>query len=189
MPRAKSPKPTKVYKLKVTMLETNPPVWRCLLVPSSLDLGKLHATLQKAFGWTNSHLHQFEIRDRLIGDLRMNEEDGPEVEDERRIHLDQLVGVGQTLMYLYDFGDCWHHEILVVEEQKPDKRLSLPLCIDGARACPPEDCGGTGGYENLLEILADPDHEEHDERVTWVGGFFDPEGFDANAVNRELWRG
>ncbi len=185
MPRARS-KPTKVFHLKVILQDTNPPIWRDLLVPSNIALGKLHTVLQAAFGWTNSHLHQFEIRDRLIGDIRMNEEDGPDVEDERRIHLDQLVGVGQRLLYLYDFGDSWHHQILVAEALEPDRRQTLPLCIGGARACPPEDCGGTGGYERLLEILTDPKHEEHDETLTWVGGYWDAEGLDANRTNRAL---
>ena len=89
-------------------------------------------------------------------------------------------------MYRYDYGDDWEHVVEVEDVTGPDRRLTYPLCVGGARACPPEDCGGAGGYENLLGVLASPEHGEHDEMLTWVGGDFDPAGFDANAVNRLL---
>jgi hypothetical protein len=89
-------------------------------------------------------------------------------------------------MYEYDFGDDWVHEVEVDERLGSDARLSYPLCIGGSRACPPEDCGGPSGYEELLAGLADPRDPQHEELLTWVGGHFDREGFDVNRTNRAL---
>src|SRR6266849_2543272 len=186
MPRRVPTAPISIFQLKVSLEDTRPLIWRRILVPSNFTLDKLHAVLQEAMGWTNSHLHQFTLHDRRIGDPRVDEDAGPQLEDERKVHLVHLLGEGQRFVYEYDFGDGWTHELLVEKVLAPDERLQYPLCIAGARACPPEDVGGVGGYENFLEAMRDPEHEEHDQIVTWVGGVFDPEGFDVNAVNRNL---
>lgn len=186
MPRRVKKAPTSIFQIKVTLVEIEPPVWRRLLVPADVTLARLHSVINQAIGWWNSHLHQFLLRDRVFGDPRMDDSGELEFEDERRFKLNQLVGAGQTIMYEYDFGDGWTHEVLVEKVHEVDDRLSYPLCIAGARACPPEDCGGPPGYENLLEQLADPAHEEHNSSLTWVGGHFDPEGFDVNRTNRAL---
>jgi hypothetical protein len=155
-----------------------------LLVPADITLAKLHGVLQDAMGWTNSHLHCFEIEGRCIGMVGV-EEDHPELEDERRVRLASVLPKkGAKLVYRYDYGDDWEHVVEVDDVTGHDRRLAYPLCIGGARACPPEDCGGAGGYENLLSVLASPEHDEHDEMLTWIGGHFDPDGFDANSVNR-----
>jgi len=181
MPRTKA---HQIYRLKVTLAEIQPPVWRRLLVPAEMTLAKLHHVLQDAMGWTNSHLHCFEVDGRRIGMVGV-EEDHPELEDERRVRLASVLPKkGAKLVYRYDYGDDWEHVVEVEDVPAPDRRLSYPLCTGGGRACPLEDCGGAGGYENLLTVLASPEHEEHDEMLTWVGGHFDPEGFDANTVNR-----
>lgn len=186
MPRKPRSSPTRIYQLKVALQGVEPPVWRRVLVPSDIKLGKLHFVLQDVMGWTNSHLHQFLLRDRAFGDPSHDEDDELGFEDERKVKLDHLVVVGQSLTYEYDFGDGWTHELLVEKAVEPDHRFFYPVCVGGARACPPEDCGGVGGYEDLLRVLSDPEDEEHDNMLTWVGGFFDPEGFDVNAVNRKL---
>jgi len=181
MARAKA---DQILQLKVTLAEVEPPVWRRLLVPADMTLTKLHDALQAAMGWTNSHLHCFEIAGRRIGMVGI-EEDSPELEDERRVRVASVLPKkGAKLLYRYDYGDDWEHVIEVEDVNGPDRRRSYPLCIAGARACPPEDCGGPGGYEDLLGVLASPEHDEHDEMLTWVGGHFDPDSFDANAVNR-----
>ena len=187
MPRRSRTSPRAIYQLKVTLEYLKPPVWRRLLVPSDIPLHKLHAALQEAMGWTDSHLHQFSLRDRRIGDISLDDMAGEEaLEDERKARLQELVGPGQSLRYEYDFGDGWLHTVRVEKELKPDPRYTYPLCIDGARACPPEDCGGPMGYENLLAALKDPKHPDHAHLVTWIGGPFDPEGFDLNHVNAAL---
>ena len=181
MPPTKS---KRIYRLKVTLTGIEPPTWRRLLVPADFTLERLHRVLQDAMGWTNSHLHCFEVEDRCIG-MAGVEEDHPELEDERRVRIaGVLPKKGSKLVYRYDYGDDWEHLILVEAVADPDHRHSYPLCIGGARACPPEDCGGAGGYEELLRVLAAPQDEEHDQMLTWLGGYFDPESFDPNAVNR-----
>ncbi|MHB8878879.1 MAG: plasmid pRiA4b ORF-3 family protein, partial [Myxococcaceae bacterium] len=186
VPRRTRKAPTSIFQLKVTLQGVQPAVWRRLLVPADIALARLRMAINEAMGWWNAHLHQFRLRDRTFGDPSVDDTGDLEFEDERRAKLNQLVGAGQALVYEYDFGDGWDHEVLVEEAPDVDERLSYPVCIGGARACPPEDCGGTGGYENLLAQLADPSHEEHDSSLTWVGGHFDPEGFDVNRTNRAL---
>jgi hypothetical protein len=175
-----------ILQLKVTLVEVEPRVWRRLLVPAGITLAKLHAALQDAMGWTNSHLHSFEVAGRRIGMVGV-EEDSPELEDERRVKVSSVLPKkGATLVYRYDYGDDWEHLVEVEEVTSPDRRHSYPLCIAGARACPPEDCGGPFSYGEFIKALADPRHEEHDQNLTWVGGHFDPDSFDVNAVNRLL---
>ena len=175
-----------ILRLKVTLVEVDPAVWRRLLVPAGGTLAKLHRTLQDAMGWTNSHLHCFEVAGRRIGRVGV-EEDSPELEDERRVKVwSVLPEKGAMLVYRYDYGDDWEHLVEVEEVTSPDRRHSYALCIAGARACPPEDCGGPFSYGEFLKALGNPEHEEHDQIVTWVGGHFDPESFDVNAVNRLL---
>jgi hypothetical protein len=108
------------------------------------------------------------------------------MEDERKVRLQSLVSPGQSLIYEYDFGDGWQHAVLVEKQLEPDPRFSYPLCTGGARACPPEDCGGPLGYADFLMALKDPTHPEHDDTVTWTGGGFDPKGFSLNSVNMAL---
>ncbi|HEX8706344.1 MAG TPA: plasmid pRiA4b ORF-3 family protein [Myxococcaceae bacterium] len=187
MPRRPSPAPQSIFQLKVTLEGVKPPVWRRLLVPSDIALHKLHAALQQAMGWTNSHLHQFSLRDRRFGPISGDEVmPDLDMEDERKVRLQELVGPGQALLYEYDFGDGWLHSVLVEQRLEPDPRLPYPLCIGGARACPPEDCGGPPGYAHLLRVLNDCSHPEHDDTLTWVGGVFDPKGFNLNSVNTAL---
>lgn len=175
-----------VLQLKVTLDGVSPPVWRRLLVPNTITLGNLHDVLQEAMGWTNSHLHCFEVGDRRIGMVGV-EEDAKDLEDERRIRLATLLQrKGDELVYRYDYGDDWEHRVVLEAALPFDRRFAYPLCTGGARACPPEDSGGPGGYEELLCTLASPKAPGHDDAVTWVGGYFDSESFDANAVNEAL---
>lgn len=166
-------------ELTVTLRDTEPPVWRRLVVPTSLSLWQLHAVLQTAMGWEDYHLHLFEIAGVTYGDV----EDFPgELGDELTFTVGNAVDAADHWRYEYDFGDSWDHDIRVGE------RLSSAAlrCVDGARACPPEDCGGTPGYEHLLHVLADPSHAEHAELLEWVGGEFDADAFDVAEVNALL---
>lgn len=186
--------------LRITLRWVRPEIWRLIRVPHDVRLDRLHHVLQTAFGWTNSHLHQFIVGEprkrpeRYIGDVQGARESGfaddlPPTDDERKCTLDQLlVKPGDRLDYEYDFGDGWHHEIALVAVTPQAMRLSSALCLDGARAGPPEDCGGPPGYENFVAAVADPKHPEHDDLLDWIGGEFDPEAFDRAKTNRALTR-
>ena len=168
-----------VFQLKVTLNDTKPPVWRRVLVDGSSTLDHLHEVIQAAFGWWNSHLHEFEVGRTRYGVPDPDEDWGQPAQDERRTRLNAIAGEGSAFRYTYDFGDNWDHRI-VIETVKPAAAgVKVPACVDGRRACPPEDCGGTWGYRELLEILTDPTHPEHDERREWIGRPLDPEAFDA----------
>src|SRR6266404_1175555 len=177
------------YQLKVSLLEIEPEIWRQLCVPGGVSLDRLHKLFQVAMGWTNSHLHQFRVGEIRYGvsDPDFDQED---VRDERNVRLCEVAPTtNDSFVYEYDLGDHWEHrvvveKILMLEESPAD----IPVCLAGARACPPEDCGGVPGYETFLEALRDPTHEEHQAMVTWVGGSFDPEAFDRNKVNKRLRR-
>ncbi|MBN1305664.1 MAG: plasmid pRiA4b ORF-3 family protein [Anaerolineales bacterium] len=182
MPSTKS-----IYQLKVTLKGSKPPIWRRLLVPENISLYELHAIIQIAMGWTNSHLHMFRIGEEIYGDPADDEYGDFGTKDETRSRLKKIANAEKiTFRYEYDFGDSWDHTILVEKIIPAEKSTQYPVCIAGKRACPPEDVGGLWGYENFLQAIANPDHEEHDEYIEWVGGDFDPEAFDLDEVNEVL---
>jgi len=160
-----------------------PPVWRRLLVPGTMTLGDLHAALQTAMGWNDCHLHAFEIGGEQFGNRRAVDD----VADENRRTLNGLLKAGVVrFVYTYDFGDDWEHAI-AFEKRRPTVAAGPgPLCIAGERACPPEDCGGIWGYEELLTILADPDRPEYKERIAWLGAAFNPDEFNLERINAAL---
>ena len=178
-----------VLQLKVTLLDTKPPIWRRVLVDGGSTLDHLHEVIQAAFGWWNCHLHEFEVRRNRYGTPDPDEDWGEPPRDERATRLDAIASEGSSFRYTYDFGDGWEHRVLVEKVLPSTDDLAVPACIDGRRACPPEDCGGTWGYRELLEILADPSHPEHDERREWLGREFDPEVFDAREFEDNLHNG
>jgi Plasmid pRiA4b ORF-3-like protein len=170
----------------ITLDEVMPRVWRRLLVPGSIRLAKLNDVFQVAMGWTNSHLHRFTIGDESFAMLL---DDYPEDEaDEKEVSVLQAIAEHRRFSYEYDFGDSWGHEVVVEELTRLPHGLKHAVCLDGQNACPPEDCGGVGGYAALLEALADPTHVDHNELMDWVGGTFDPALFGLAAVNAELQR-
>jgi hypothetical protein len=176
-----------VFQLKITLEGTSPPIWRRVHVPATLRLDGLHRVVQAAMGWTNSHIHEFRFRDRTFSDPTFDPDGGLEIDDEHDVSLDSLVTRrGQKLLYRYDFGDNWRHEILIEKALERDERVTYPVCVGGERACPPEDVGGVGEYSRILEALANAEHADHDETLTWIGGAFDPESFDVDRANRGL---
>jgi hypothetical protein len=184
MPPKKKPDEKRVYQLKVTLRDIRPPIWRRIQVTSDTNLQRLHQILQTVMGWYGGHLHEF----NFFGDTYSDPEgmEG-EVLDERKVTLGQLItGEKEKFHYLYDFGDSWEHEILVEKILPIEKGTRYPVCLAGKRACPPEDCGGAPGYENLLEALKDPSHPEHEEMFEWLPGDFDSEKFDIKSINVEL---
>ncbi len=173
-----------LYELRVELKEIEPRIWRVLQVPSRTSLLRLHRILQRAMGWTNSHLHLFEVDGKLYGEASM--EWDFEVLDSWKMTMEKIFTEGRTsFLYEYDLGDSWRHEITLLGTVEGEEK---PGCTAGARACPPEDCGGTMGYYEMLVVLSDPDHEDHDAMLEWLGGKFDPNAFDVAAVDRALKR-
>ena len=193
---AKPPAPRAVA-LRIELLEVTPLVWRRVLVPDNWALAALHHYLQWVIGWTDSHAHEFEVGVGLVApDWWIQEagadEDTSRYRDERQVSLAAVVaelGVRGQFQYCYDMGDGWEHRI-IIESALPAKvgEPALPLCVAGENACPPEDVGGPHGYARFLEILADRQHEEYTDTARWIGGVFDPKGFDLNRINRD-WKG
>jgi len=138
-------------------------------------------------GWDNYHLHQFEIGDVRYGRPTPDDFD-LEMEDETKVLLSEIIpkdGKRFQFIYEYDFGDGWRHEVLFEGNAPPEKRRKYPFCVEGERACPPEDVGGPWGYAEYVEAMADPNHEQHDEFMEWSGPF-DPEAFDPKKATREM---
>lgn len=180
-------KKSKVYQLKIALEGARPPIWRRVLVESSRSLSDLHWIIQITMGWDNSHLHHFMHNGEFYSEPSPFDDDFMENEDSSQYRISQLLKQEKDwIRYEYDFGDGWLHKITLEKVLMMDDSQSLPQCIKGKRACPPEDSGGIWGYEYLLEVLADKDHEEYQERLEWLGGEFDPEALDLDAVNQEL---
>ncbi len=177
-----------IRQLKVTIKHIEPLIWRRLQVPADIKLAALHDVLQTAFGWTDSHLHQFVIGDVFYGLPDPDFSDwGRRVNDERRARLHKVTRRGvKRFLYEYDFGDGWEHQVILEKVHAPEEEVAYPRCVAGARACPPEDCGGPWGYQEFLEAILDPDHPDHDEMSEWLDEDFDSEAFDLEAVNARL---
>ena len=178
-----------IYELEVTLREIKPPIWRRFQVPGSLTLAQLHDALQIIMGWTDSHLHRFIINGQEFGrpDYEERFEDDTPLRDERRVRLARLFPmVPAAFLYEYDYGDGWQHVIVVESFLSASPGVHYPLCVEGERACPPEDVGGAYGYEELLAVLADPEHEEYDAMRMWAGENYNPEAFDVEAINQRL---
>jgi hypothetical protein len=179
------PRTTPIYQLKVTLKDTKPPIWRRLLVPADVTMRRLHDILQIVVGWQGSHLYMFEVGREYIGEP--DPEEWREVRPAKTTKLGQAApAAGAKLVYEYDFGDSWRHDILVEKVLPAQSGANYPLCIAGRRASPPEDCGGAWAYAELLEVIANPAHEEFVSTMTWLGGEFDPEVFDVAETNTVL---
>ena len=173
----------KILQIKITLKGSKPPIWRRIQVSRGTLLPDLHEIIQTVMGWTDSHLHQFE--DGKTSYTMPTEDDWtPGIDYSNLVIGKFLKKRGDTLVYEYDFGDGWEHILKL--ENVLDGGMETPVCLAGKRACPPEDCGGIWGYSNLLEILANPDHEEYESSLEWVGDNFDPDYFDIVEINEFL---
>jgi hypothetical protein len=172
-----------IYQFKISLDDITPTIWRRIQVPESYSFWDLHVAIQDAMGWQDCHLHQFIMPDPTLGgQVCIGIPD-----DERGGDIPVLPGwempiahyfslQNKKASYEYDFGDGWCHTVLL-ETIMLKEPITYPVCLAGKRACPPEDCGGTGGYENLIEIMKNPQHEEYESVVEWLGKRFDPEAF------------
>jgi len=195
---AKTKTQSYVYELRMTLREIHPPVWRLVRVPRTLRLCCLHDVLQAAMGWTDSHLHQFEKDGKYWGVPEHYEDDDIDVLDERRTQIGAILKApGDSVLYVYDLGDNWRHDVVLEKILPASGTMVRPVCLSGERHCPPEDVGGTSGYEEFLEVIFNPRHEEYEHSVRWAGGpsaltqsaqRFQPEEFEVKAVNAILSR-
>ncbi len=192
--RSKTPAPAVPrYQIKITLTGSGPSIWRRLVVRKDLPLDLLSDVIQIAMGWEGCHLHQF-----ITGTTRATRvfygvadpDFGPvdeDILDERDYTLAQLAPAAKRkFRYEYDFGDGWEHEVVVEKTLPPDPAFKYSVCLAGENACPPEDCGGIGGFYRLLEALADPEDPEHEEMQGWVEADWNPAAFDCERVNAGL---
>lgn len=181
-------KPSTVHRLKITLRGIRPPIWRRIEVASNTGLHELAAVLEAAMGWGGGHLHSFETGD-VIYQMPSEFDDFGRYRtvDERKAELAKVLPtVDSELVFEYDFGDGWTHDVVVEAIGPADTDTTYPRCVTGKRACPPDDCGGPWGYGNLLEILADPTHEEHADMLEWCGGLIDPDDFNVGDTTHAM---
>lgn len=166
----------RVLQFKIILQDIEPVIWRRIQVPSNYNFWDLHVAIQDAMGWQDYHLHHFKIKGK-----RKRKEVHIGIPDFRQIgginevlpgweipvgeHFNEL---GVTAKYVYDYGDDWFHTVVLEGYILKDSNAEYPVCLDGARACPPEDSGGAWGYENLLKCLSDPDSEDYAEKKAWA---------------------
>lgn len=174
---------TKIMELKIILSGIKPTIYRTIQIEENNTFFELHAAIQIAFGWENSHMHIFEIEDDRIGISDFDEFEDEYTIDERTIRLFQTgLNEKDKFEYIYDFGDHWVHEIQVTKILDP-KNTFYPKCVRGTMNRPPEDCGGIYGFENFKEIMGNRKHPEFKEMKTWYGGMYDEELFLKDQIN------
>ena len=179
------------YQFGVVLLEAAPPIWRTIQVPGTYSFWDLHVAIQDSMGWLDYHLHLFHVSRPGTGDMvQIGIPDEDPFEGDEPILPGWSVPIasyfthpGAVGKYEYDFGDGWEHEVTLKGIVPRQKGRRYPRCLAGERACPPEDCGGVGGYEDLMAVMLDPTHEEYESTLRWLGGGrFDPERFNVKTV-------
>lgn len=178
---------SKILQIKILLLGSKPPIWRRVLMDDGITFHQFHEIIQMAMGWENAHLYSFDL-----GTVRIELPDDYGIDtqlDARKTKVSDYLNLeGAILNYEYDFGDYWLHQILLEKIESPQKGQTLPICIMGKGNCPPEDCGGIWGYYELLDILGDENHPEHEDRLEWLGEDFDPTHFQKESINARLAR-
>ena len=175
------------YQFRITLHGIKPLIWRRIQVPASYTFWDLHVAIQDAMGWTDTHLHEYRLKNPKTGrkiNIGIPDEDfGSKVSlGWKKKISDFFTQQNPEAEYMYDFGDNWRHIVALEGILPRQEGVTYPRCIGGERACPPEDCGGSHGYEDFLDIIKDINHDEHDSMLEWVGGEFHPEQFDCSAV-------
>ena len=182
-----------VYQFKITLKGTKPPIWRRILVPETYTFWDLHVAIQDAMGWDDYHLHEFTLLSPKTGrKVKIGIPSDEDADFGWKVLADWNQKIAHYFSldnskadYVYDFGDGWEHSIKLEKILPRETGVAYPRCIGGKRACPPEDCGGIGGYAEFLEAIGDPANELHEDMLDWVGGSFDPDDFDPNDVEFE----
>jgi hypothetical protein len=181
----------KVYQLKLSMRGITPQIWRRIQVPDNYTFLDLHNAIQAAMNWEDYHLHEFEMKNPKIGELERIGAKGDDYEGfgmplvpENKAKISKYFTLeNKAALYTYDFGDNWEVKVRLEKILPRNEEIEYPVCTAGKRASVPEDIGGIWGYENMLEILKDPEHEEYEDTVEWLGEDFDPEYFDPKDVS------
>jgi len=183
-------KRNQAYQFKFTLCEIKPAIWRRILVPATYSFWDLHVAIQDSMGWKDCHLHLFRVREPKSGEVvgigipadEPFEDESPCIPGWDVAIADYFAEPGDKAEYLYDFGDDWQHVVTFEAVVDRVAKTRYPKCVAGSRACPPEDCGGVWGYENLLRVIADPADEEYEGMMEWLGGRYDPEVFEPTGV-------
>ncbi|KAF9356753.1 hypothetical protein BGX26_004815 [Mortierella sp. AD094] len=181
-----------IYSLKITLLDFKPKIWRRVYVSSASTLRELHFIIQASMGWGNSHMHEYIIDGKYYETGAFTgDQYGMDVINGTNVKLNDVIGPDEGFLYTYDMGDSWEHEIFVEKVIPYKTRMKIPSCKAGARACPPDDCGGTDGYADVIKTMAGPDSEEKEELKGWLrdyGGItdFNPAHFDRAEANMRI---
>lgn len=186
MAKYEAPQGAKILTIRVTLKEITPLIWRRFQVPDSITLEDLHYVLQLVMGWSNCHLHEFQIGKKLYGAPDPDYDD--EMVSDERAHIlrDLLKRKGVGFNYHYDFGDYWEHRLVVEEISEPQPGTLYPVCLAGARCCPPEDCGGPYGFREMLKKFRNPKHKDYEALLDWLPEDYDPEKFELASIDMEL---
>jgi hypothetical protein len=174
-----------VFQLHIALKRAKPKIWRRVLVHADIPLEDFSRVVQASMGWMGGHLYLFSDGMEEYAPAQMGLEG---TRDTKKMPLRELLPEEKArINYIYDFGDDWDHTITLEKKLSPEEApQQVPKCIGGRRNCPPEDCGGLPGYEEMLEVLEQPDHPEYEDYIEWLGGEFDPAEFDKEAINRRL---
>lgn len=179
-----------VLELEISLDNIQPKIWRRVQIDPNTTFLELHYIIQFALGWTNSHLHRFLTDDELvcIGVPYLMDDSPYEFLDSQAIYVSDFIqNPGDQLQYEYDFGDGWMHTLTLLQRIPSERHRTIPVVADGARACPPEDCGGIWGYQQMVEALKKPRSSEAQSYKAWLGYVYKPEHFDLEAVNRRYF--
>jgi hypothetical protein len=180
-------KSNSIFQIKITLARTDLPIWRRILVPSNLNLERLHDAIQISMGWTFSHLFEFTVGDRRYGEPDPYAPAGSQAFHARNLKLSAIVDRGiQNFSYIYDFGDHWEHDILIEKQVEADNNQRYPVFVHGERRCPPEDVGGVDGFGEFLCATKDPSHEDYQRYQDWAGENYDPNTIDLEGIHQGL---
>jgi len=178
-----------IYRVHVSLIGIEPPIWRSIELSSQTTLKQFHRILQIVMGWENYHLHEFILNGQRYGIPDPNYDEPGEVIAEGRVRLAEVLPApGASIVYVYDLGDYWEHAVRLESAMPAQPDAEYPRVVGGARRCPPEDCGGSSGYANLMEILMDPTHEEYSAMREWAGDDFYAEEFPTTRITKRLRR-
>jgi len=187
-----------VFQFKITLQGIHPPIWRRIQISDLCTFWDLHVAIQDAMGWWDYHLHDFKVINPITnkkGHMGIDADDDFDILNTLPgwdFKVRDYISANEKMIYSYDYGDGWKHMVeFEGEHSKLKQSRDYPICVDGERACPPEDVGGVPGYENFIIAINDPNHEEHDKFLQWVGGKYDPNKFSPKKVKfdnpRKRW--
>ena len=177
---------SKILQFKISLKGSKPLIWRRFQVEDNLMFYDLHLIIQTVMGWENSHLYHFVYgKNSYIGNPDFLESD--DTVDDKETKISAIFDKPKTkVIYEYDFGDGWQHDVLLEKILEKDPKQHYPVCLKGELNCPPEDCGGIGGFYLMMETLKDKNNPDYEDTKEWIGENYNPDNFDLNLVNENL---